>query len=149
MRVHGRGTPVTRRPILAVHSGHMATRGDRYRDAREAADLSQPEVAARARVSVKTVQRLEAGNTIRERHREAIEAVLGLEPEHPPAPPGPVGRSIADFTDFEIVQDLMRRLNEGRRAIENQRRIGNHMAADDHTDVEEDEDGSTGLTSSG
>lgn len=148
----------TVRPLVAVHCGHMATdptsRGERYRAAREALDLSRDEVANRARVSVKTVQRLEVGQSIRERSRIAIEGILGIGPE--PEDPGPRARSIAEFTDGEPVTDLWRRLNEGTRAIEQlDRGARPHPRPDTHTSYiddptdDTDPDSSGGLHSSG
>jgi transcriptional regulator with XRE-family HTH domain len=146
-----RRTPVMMRPILALHSGHMPTSGDQYRDAREGAGLTREQLVARVNLagvnlSIKTVQRLESGENIRDRYRRAIEDALGLQPEDAEHA-GPRGRSLAEFTNAEIIADVMRRLNEGERAL----RERPHRPADPygHTDVEDAPDSAAGFTSSG
>lgn len=146
-----RTPPATPRPILSIQSGLVATDGNRYREAREAAGLTRDQLAARARVSTKTVQRLEDGTgKVGGRLRQAIEVQLGMEPEDVAhaTTGGPRVRSITEFSDPELVADLLRRLNEGRRGL---RAVGpaDHTDPDSHTDVEDGPALGGGLTSSG
>lgn len=129
----------------------MATDGDRFREAREAAGLTRDQLAARARVSNKTVQRLEDGTgKVGERLRHAIEIQLGMEPEDVvnATATGPRVRSITEFSDPELIADLLRRLNEGRRGL---RGVGpdRHGDPDSHTDVEDGPELDEGQASSG
>lgn len=128
MFMHVQDGAITYRPIVAIHSGLMAATGDQYRRAREQLGLSRDQLAARAGVSTKTVQRAEEGRSIRDTSRDRLYTELGITP---PTPVGPRGRSITEFTDSELVADLMRRLNEARRHR-------NHPDAHGHTDIDDD-----------
>lgn len=141
MIMYGQGGSTTHRPIVPIHSGLMATTGDQYRRTRERLGLSREELAARAGVSTKTVQRAEEGRSIRDTSRARLYTELGLTP---PTPAGPRARSITEFTDSELVADLMRRLNEGRR-----HRAHHGVDAHSHTDIDDDPGQHEGLPHSG
>lgn len=125
----GRTNP-TGRPILAVQSGLVATRGARYREARDALKLTREQLAARARVSPKTIQRLETDDPqVGRVYRQRVERELGIDRDEHAAT---ADRSITEISDAVLVGELLRRLEEAQR----RRRPPSHDH-DGHTDIEE------------
>lgn len=140
MRRRVRPTDRTVRPILPVRCGLVGTRGDRYRQARDALKLTREQLAARARVSPKTIQRLETNDPqVGRAYRLRVERELGIDRADTD------DRSITEFSDAVLVGELLRRLEEAQR----RRRPGGGHDHDSHTDIEEGPAPSEEMPSSG
>jgi transcriptional regulator with XRE-family HTH domain len=106
------------------------SRGKRIQRRRLLQGLDQAELAQRARVSVRTLGRIEAGNSETSRAIPRLEAVLGIddepdvtsdsgaEPEVRPEPRGLDDIRLGEATRWELIQQLLRL------ELEEQRRLG-------------------------
>lgn len=143
MRRRVRPMDPTVRPILPVRCGLVGTRGDRYRQARDALKLTREQLAARARVSPKTIQRLETNDPqVGRAYRLRVERELGINRDDRDDTDD---RSITEFSDAVLVGELLRRLEEVRR----RRPRGDAHDHDSHTDIEEGPAPPEDMTSSG
>lgn len=72
-----------------MRTGDEQTLAAAVRTQRVKRGLSQADLAERARVSAKTIQRLEAGQPVAAASRREVLAVLGIDPEQVPEDAGP------------------------------------------------------------
>lgn len=110
-----RGTrPVRKGPSLAVTLGPVSTTGDEIRKARLERGWSQDELGRRAKVSGKTIGRIERDQDYKDnRSLPAVRAALGLDE---------VGYDIETIPAADLAAELIRRLMAAERILDRDRR---------------------------